>query len=84
MLRQRYGLTVEKYDEMVLEQGGLCLLCLKPPIQKRKHLVVDHSHITGEVRGLLCINCNAGIGMLNEDIYTLKRAIKYLSGTVND
>ena len=43
-------------------------------------VAIDHNHVTGEIRGLLCNACNKGIGFLNDDIRLLKNAIKYLGG----
>lgn len=56
-----YGLTPEAYDEIYVSQQGLCLVC-----REQRALVIDHCHSTGIVRGLLCSNCNAGIGMFGD------------------
>ncbi|MDQ4024250.1 MAG: endonuclease VII domain-containing protein, partial [Actinomycetota bacterium] len=53
--------------------GGLCAVC---GVAEPKH--VDHCHGTDEVRGLLCLNCNQGIGRFEDDVETLRRAIVYL------
>ncbi len=55
-LRRKFGITREDYDAMFLAQGGLCAICRKPG--GRRRLAVDHNHVTGEVRGLLCNGCN--------------------------
>lgn len=55
-LRRTYGITPEEYDEMLVHQGGVCAICLKPPAARR--LAVDHDHRTGLIRGLLCAFCN--------------------------
>lgn len=52
----RFGITTELYDKMLDEQGGVCFICQRPP--KNNHLAVDHDHITGAIRGLLCSMCN--------------------------
>ena len=57
-LKRRYGLTVEQWDEMLIAQSGLCALCMEA--LRDPH--VDHSHATGEVRGLLCLWCNTMLG----------------------
>jgi Recombination endonuclease VII len=57
-LKHLYGLTVEQWDKMLLEQSGLCALCDEP--MKSPH--VDHSHTTGEIRALLCLQCNTMLG----------------------
>ena len=53
-----YGVTREKYEEMLERQGGLCGVCKKAQKSGRK-LAIDHDHDTGKVRGLLCQVCNA-------------------------
>lgn len=73
-LRSKYGLTVEQYERMVDQQGGRCAIC-----RRAGRLHVDHNHNTGEVRGLLCMNCNTGIGHLGDDVEVLGRAIGYLA-----
>ena len=82
VFEKRYGITLRRYEELLREQGGVCKLCGKPEwvIQsgKLRLLSVDHDHLTGEVRGLLCSNCNRALGLLNEDTDLLKRAIEYL------
>lgn len=75
-LMNRYGITYETYLSMLEEQGGVCAVCSAPP--GRRVLCVDHNHETGRVRGLLCSNCNAGIGMLGDDPDRLESAITYL------
>jgi hypothetical protein len=74
--RREYGLTEEEYNNMVLSQNNVCVICNKP---SSRTLHIDHDHVTGKVRGLLCSNCNLGIGLLQEDLTILNRAIEYLS-----
>jgi hypothetical protein len=74
-LWRKYKITPEDYDNMALEQGGLCLICDRVP---KKRLVVDHNHHTGEVRGLLCDPCNVALGFLEDNTKFLLRAIEYL------
>lgn len=76
-LRQRYGISIEQYEKMAEKQKGLCFICENLP-RKGYRLSVDHDHITGQVRGLLCNECNIGIGYLRHDIQSLQRAINYL------
>lgn len=66
-IKWRYGLTVEAYNEMLSVQNGVCAVCHKPESGKRKRLIVDHCHITGLVRGLLCYKCNTAAGMLGDN-----------------
>lgn len=72
-LLAEYGLTVERFNTMLAKQGGVCAIC-----QKSAGACVDHCHITGKVRGLLCAKCNSAIGFLNDDFATLIRAVDYI------
>jgi hypothetical protein len=72
-LLNRYGVGAEAVEEMIQKQGGVCLICLKNPATQ-----VDHSHSTGEVRGVLCDGCNGGLGAFNEDLDLLEEAARYL------
>lgn len=74
-LKSMYNISIEEYDLMCLKQGNACAICQKIHI---KRLVIDHCHTTGKVRGLLCNNCNSGIGFLQENIEVMKNAILYL------
>lgn len=74
----RYGITLEEYDALFVIQGGVCALCGEPSDSERRLLSVDHCHDTGKVRGLLCSSCNMGIGIFNDDIESLEKAIAYL------
>ena len=74
---KRYGLSVEDYMDMTVEQQGLCAICGKECVRNKK-LCVDHNHDTGEVRELLCSKCNFGIGQFNDDPDLLKKAVRYL------
>src|SRR5687768_13778244 len=64
-LRRRFGITIEQYEQLLEAQGGVCGICGRPPGKLR--LAVDHNHETGEVRGLLCSDCNTAIGLLREN-----------------
>ena len=70
----RYGLSPEQYQSMVDAQKGICCLCEVRPIQ-----VIDHCHKTGKARGLLCRQCNAGIGLLSDSQELLEKAAKYVT-----
>jgi hypothetical protein len=74
-LKRQYGITVAERDAMIESQMRICSICLTHPA-----VHVDHCHETGRVRGVLCFNCNSGIGKLGDDPDTLRRAIAYLEG----
>jgi hypothetical protein len=76
-LRAKYGLTPADYDRMLAGQGGGCAICGELAADGQS-LHVDHCHDTGRVRGLLCFNCNAGLGMFDHDGARLDAAATYL------
>ena len=78
--RRTYGLSADDVDAMLAAQGGVCAICLRRP-DREASLHVDHCHSTGRIRGVLCLNCNQGIGKLGEDPETFRRAAEYLSGS---
>jgi hypothetical protein len=80
-LKRNFGMTIEAYDLMVAAQDGKCAICGNSEAGgvKRK-LVVDHEHHGAKrVRGLLCGNCNSGIGMLRDDPTIVLAAFAYLA-----
>lgn len=84
-LSKEFKLSREQYADLLLKQGGRCAICgsmsaKADEVQFRSELpfYVDHDHDTGKVRGLLCRNCNFGIGSLKDDPNILHAAIQYL------
>lgn len=78
-LRSYFGMTIADYDALLKAQDGKCRICRTPPIKSR--LCVDHCHVTGKVRGLLCRRCNSAIGLFQESAQIVREAAKYLSET---
>lgn len=78
-LQKTYGISLEDYDRLLDEQGDGCAICAKTPEENGQRLAVDHNHATGEVRGLLCSQCNKGIGNLGDSVSRLRAAIRYLN-----
>ncbi|HAG99432.1 MAG TPA: hypothetical protein DDW33_03330 [Ktedonobacter sp.] len=76
-LKSKYGLTSQQYDDMFINQMGVCAICGEAP-PKGKQLHVDHSHETGQIRGLLCNQCNHMLGNAEDKVAVLKNAIQYL------
>ena len=62
---QKYGLSLEEVEKLLQQQNSLCAICNQPPVGQRK-LCVDHCHTTGQVRGLLCLQCNTTLGFLEK------------------
>lgn len=79
-VKRLYGLEPEKYDKMLELQGSVCAICKcrQGGSGRAKSLAVDHDHGTGVVRGLLCGNCNRGVGMFKDSPGLLLRAANYL------
>lgn len=78
LLRQ-YGLTLEQYEELATTQGLACAICGSQEAGSgHARLLVDHDHVTGHVRGLLCNNCNIGIANFRDNTDYLRAAISYL------
>ena len=75
----RYRLTPDEYRALYAAQGGRCFICRK--VKEPGKLGVDHNHVTGEIRGLLCVtgdkSCNRIIGWLSAQ--ALARALGYVN-----
>jgi hypothetical protein len=69
------GLRPDEYEDLIAWQDSKCAICLK---DKDEQLSIDHNHSTGRIRGLLCGDCNRGLGLFKDNIATLKSAIEYL------
>jgi Recombination endonuclease VII len=84
-LRRNYGITSEEYEKMFAEQKGLCASCKLPETRPEprskvgaiRNLCVDHDHETGQVRSLLCAECNAALGMLKDDPKYIHMLLEY-------
>lgn len=82
-LRTTYGLSLDEAREMLRNQGGGCALCYAPlsldERRDRKTMAhVDHDHLTGAVRALLCNTCNVGLGSFRDDPRLLRKAATYV------
>jgi hypothetical protein len=73
--KHRYGMSESDYEQWLARQGGGCAICGRTC---RRRLAVDHCHASGNVRGLLCIKCNLGLGLYDDDTDRLRAAIAYL------
>ena len=82
-LRQRYGITPVEYDALYAKQDGCCAICNTHQSQLPATLAVDHCHETGEVRGLLCFECNTGIGKLKDNYELILKAAQYIRSSSN-
>ena len=78
LIKKRYGINEGEYQVLLDSQNGLCAICRVPQLGKHKFLSVDHNHLTGKVRGLLCNNCNHALGMVKDNPIILQKMINYL------
>jgi hypothetical protein len=78
-LKTNFGMTLEDYNTLFTRQDGRCAICGKHQSDFTKALHIDHDHKTGSIRGLLCNECNHGVGNFKDDQTLLQRAIIYLS-----
>lgn len=76
--RRTFGISADDFDAMLESQGGGCAICRKRP-ERLASLHVDHCHGTGRVRGIVCVNCNQGLGQFNDSPELLLRAAEYLA-----
>ena len=86
-LEKKYGVSIEVYNEMLEEQGGVCAVCrLSETYTTRgtvRSLSVDHDHQTGAIRGLLCSRCNSALGMADDDPERLRAMADYIETHAN-
>lgn len=78
-LKRKYNLTIEKYNELHEKQKGCCAICHRHQSELGSRLNIDHCHSSNKVRGMLCNQCNQGLGLFKDDPETLKNAIEYLA-----
>jgi len=75
---KNFRMTPDEYFQLLESQNGVCAICEQDDGDRR--LAVDHDHANGEIRGLLCRNCNVCLGLFKDETSRLKRAISYLEG----
>lgn len=83
-LKRKYGVSTEEYAALMVAQDGKCAICRRNEVARDartgrlRELAVDHCHKSGKKRGLLCSQCNKGVGHFDDDIDRLRAAIAYL------
>lgn len=75
-LQRKYGISSAQYQELLRKQNGVCAICKCQ--QRYQALAVDHCHKTLRVRGLLCVNCNRGLGKFFDSPLRLRNAADYI------
>ncbi len=76
--RRTYGISADEADEILTAQNGRCAICKQPAPERLGSMHLDHDHVTGQIRGFLCVSCNQGLGQFREDPSLLLRAVVYL------
>jgi len=76
-LKRTYDLSPDEYITLFEKQQNRCEIC-----GEYKPLCIDHNHKTGSFRGLLCQNCNRGLGMFRDEPGILMKASEYLEGAI--
>lgn len=78
-LEKTFKMTQIDFERMLESQGGVCAICSLELRDKRGFSPhIDHDHATGLVRGVLCLQCNSGLGLFGDNVEVMKLAIKYL------
>lgn len=77
-LQKMYGISLAEYDIKREEQHYSCKICKVHESELKKSLAVDHCHVTGRIRSLLCTNCNSALGQAGDSIQRLENMIQYL------
>lgn len=77
-LNYKYGITEEQYDQLLEKQNHCCAICDKHSTESSKRLAVDHDHVTGEIRGLLCDYCNYRVVGKHRDGAKLRKIADYV------
>ena len=77
-IQKKFGISEGDYFSILKSQGGKCALCGDGECQSGKRFAVDHCHETGAVRGILCYNCNTGLGKFRDSPDILEKAAEYL------
>jgi hypothetical protein len=82
---KKFGISVEQYNAFIEKQNNSCAICNKHKDEfsgRGNNFHIDHCHTSGKVRGLLCSNCNTGLGQFKDNIKSLENAIQYLSSNI--
>lgn len=78
--KYKYGITIEKYEQMLLEQENKCLACERN-FSEQIRPDVDHNHLTKKVRGILCHSCNLALGYLKDNEDIIQRLLDYIKNS---
>lgn len=82
-LRYKYGITLEDFNKMLIEQDAKCAICASPHAGRNGTFNVDHCHATGKVRALLCHDCNTALGKFKDSPELMRKAADYIEKHVD-
>jgi hypothetical protein len=74
--KHKYGLSEEGFNQLLAAQAEVCAICKK---SLEVTMEIDHDHVTGKVRGLLCSRCNSGLGLFGDDPVVVRNALQYVA-----
>lgn len=77
-IKYKHKIESSEYEKKVEQQENKCALCLESNDGKKRKLHLDHCHVTGKIRGLLCMRCNMGLGFFKDSVELCKRVLTYL------
>jgi len=75
--RRTFGISADEFDALLENQRGVCAICARKP-EREASFHLDHDHVTGDIRGILCLGCNQGVGQFQDDAALLERAAAYV------
>ncbi len=78
-IRRKFNMSPEEYEARIAAQGGGCAICDAKQSDAGHRLAVDHDHVTGKVRGILCRKCNTGLGCFGDSADGVQKALSYLT-----
>jgi hypothetical protein len=77
-LKNLYGLSMDKYEGLLEKQENKCAVCGIDFQLLTRNPHIDHNHNTGEIRGILCSNCNTALGLLKDDVVRVQKLMEYI------
>jgi len=75
---KRYGITREQVQKLLEMQEGKCAICSVQEPGNKNGWCIDHCHVSGKLRGILCHGCNVGLGGFKDNIVSLQAAVEYI------
>jgi hypothetical protein len=86
IFKRKYGISLEEYEKLFEQQNGCCAICKTPERVRHRNngkgdirmMAIDHCHKSNKVRGLLCLDCNTGLGSFKDNPKIISNAVEYL------